>query len=713
MGLADNLEQLWSYMLISTDQDLCSPTVCADLPINSLYGEELQIILRYLREKLSSYNYSSLKSVGQGECCHSRITILQRIIKYSRTICSSRVFIHSHHCKEILLDLLDFGTEGALYNQDDNNDISNHNILGPIYYHIHKFRKLNWPAVLNGETEQRVDFSLEDNCIAVVLIREITILHSELLPVHKKEVHKKVEKALLFDGERYLSDVTKFVSTQLEAPISCNIMELWYKLSTFEEKILSALHNILPVESKLDSAHVLAQACNTIVCLSMQIHPKKYWEDVESIVYRLLRQELSLCSKIVSFMDHTIITLMLNQHYRDLAETMVDIVCRSIGTVTDIQTIFESLFLVDALTGHTGAHHAKMLNLIHNRLNRTINSENHSIKEQIGSYAASFINFYHINREIHMLKKLMPHSLLFSCNLFEEQLLLDLFSRMTALRLESTLINPDINKASYIMAELELFEIMTAISKPSFIQLYAYVLIISTGAKDVHQIEAKSKLLYNLSVTSGLSECPAWKNSIFNLTETIAALVQPITSNTIEIGLANTGLPKPVREAICTAKFAIVSIESDNKLKLIREDCLYKISTRLQDKVKTTNYATDCSDKWINDACFYVPVHPEDMNFSLDLTTLSEAKATDNEHSPVTGMNNKETKKLYIMADISWTVKTSRTISVEDLTNICYEHCRGRDAPDVTRDEITNIIQHLIECNMLEWAGKDTVQWSI
>lgn len=699
MGLTDTLEQLWNYILISKDENFYFPISYTNLPENCLYGNDLQIALQYLREKFSSYNWSNMDSIdqiNQAKSYYSRVRTLLHIIYCSKRMCLSKTFIYSHHCKEILLDLLDFRAEESLSNYGDKD------VLSSLHYYVYTFRQLNYSKMVKGDDIQNVTLKLEDDCMSIASIKEIIILYNELSPPNKKDVRDKVEKALLFNNNKYLSEFEKCAITQLEMPLSYSTMELWYRLSAFEEKILCVLHAILPMESKFEPVYILAQICKTVICLIMQMHPKKYWEDVETIVCKLFRKEIPLCSKTRSFIDYTILALLLNRQHADFVDTINNIVWRSMCTLTDIQSICEALFMVDILMGHTGTHHATLLNLIHNRLNRIINSKDCSIQKQIGVYGASCINFYHIHRNTDMLRKIILHKVLFSCKSFEKQMILDLFSRMTALRLKSTFTDQGINKVSYAMAELDLFAMMTTAFEPDFIQLYAYVLIASTGSKNTHEIETKSRLLYNLSMTSGLSACSAMNNSMSKMAETIVALIQPPTSNTIEVGLSSTALPRSVRTAICGAKFAIVNIGSNNKPQLIREDCLYKI--------RTSTYILNYTNKGVHDTCFYLPIHPKDMNFSLNLVTFSETEITNGRQKLITEINHLETRKLYTRAYISWIVKTSGVIPLDSLINTCYEQYKDKG---VTKSEISSSIQHLVECNILNWANQDAIQWNV
>ena len=689
-----SLEQLWSHILAVDGDDPRHSESHAARIANNYYGKELHIVLKYLREKLFSHNWSSTGSLDRG--VHSMSIALRNIIRYSRSTCSSRAFIYSHHCKELLVTLLDFGAEGAPSDYGDR-------LLHPIYHQLCAFRKMHGPSTLNRGNEQEFSWELGDNCTAVVPIRDVLLLYNELSPSHKREVQEQVERALLFDIDIYLLDFERFVSAQLlEAPLDCNTIEFLYHLSVFEEKILYVLQQTLPAESNFDPVQTLARACNATVCLSLQLRPEQYRKDLEIIVHKLLKEEMLLCNKIVSFMDHTILAFMLNKHYGDLVEIMSNIVCSGISTIDNMESIFKSLFIVDVLTSHTGAYHAKLLSAIHNRLLDAINSEDCYLKEQIGLYAAAFINFYHIARKTDTLKKILPHSPLFACELFDKQVLLDLFSRMTALRLELTLVDENADKLSYIMAELELFDLLTSISTQEFSQMYTYVLIVSTGCKEAYQIETKSKMIYNVRVTS------EWRNSMPKMAEMIAGLIQPITLKKVDIGLSSARLPKNVRTAICGARFAIVDMGLEGGLRAIREDCIQKISQRLQNTINIDK-TTDCLNQRIHSNCFYIPVAPKDINFTLNATHLSEKKDENIEHRVATGMQCKESVRLYIMAYMSRTVKVSGAISIESLVNTCYEHCQTNA---VTKNDILSAIQHLIECDILECTGEATVRWS-
>lgn len=688
-----DLRKIWDCILTIKDDDTCHSEACANLVVMKFYGERLQMVLKYLRDRFFSCAWSTLDSFNQDESGHTRITVLKSIIRYSRTICSSRSFIYSHYCKELLIDLLSFEAKDTLFHYNDGD------LLTPIYNQICIFRKLHCPSTLRGTNLQQPNLYFEGIHIPAIPIKEISLLYSELSPNHKTEVQGMVEGVLLFDTERYLSDFTQFISIQLKTSLPCHIAEFLHRLSTFEEGILSVLHQILPLESKFNPAQTLARVCNATICLSIKINPKRHWEDMNIIIGKLLKEELSVCSTIVSFMDHTILALMINKQLEEFVDIMSSIVCKEITVANDIQTLFRSLFVVDILTSHTGVYYTKLLNIIHTKLNNVTSSENCSIKEQIGLYAATFINFYHITRETEVLMKIMPHKSLFLCKLFEEQILLDLFSRMTALRMELTFVSQNLNKASYIMAELELFVVLASISTTCFIQLYAYVLTISTGCREAHQLETKSKILYNLIITSG------WKSSILKIAEMIATLVQPITSSNIEIGFSCTHLPETIKTAICGARFVTINIRTDGRLRMVREDCLHKLLKR--------NCVTDYLDQLISENYFYIPISPEDMKLPLKLTdSLDDKVISDNNNDsskPIMKTCHKETKKLEIMAHISRTVKTSERISIEDLINIYHERYKAIDA--ITQDEILDAVQHLIESDILEWTGEKMLQW--
>ncbi|KAE8303182.1 hypothetical protein GL50803_00137751 [Giardia duodenalis] len=683
-----DLRRLWDCILAMGDNDVYYSEACTGLIVTSFYGEKLQMVLKYLRDKFFSYTWSTLESFSQDDSAHTRITALKGIIKYSRTVCSSMSFIHSHYCKELLVDLLTPEAKDASFSYNSKD------LLSPIYNRLCTLRELYCPSALRGASVQRPNLYIEGIRVATTPIKEVLLLYSELSPNHKEEVQEMVEGALLFDADRYLLDFTEFVSVQLNAPLGCHAVELFHRLSIFEEEMLSALHQILPVESKFDPAQTLARVCNAAICLGVKMHPERHWEGIRIIVDKLVKEEIPVCSTMVSFMDHTILAFIMNKRHREFVDIMTNIVCRGLTAANDVQCLFRSLFRVDTLTNHTGVHYAKLLDTIHNRLNSVISNGSCSIKEQIGLYAAAFINFHHVRGEMEALTKIMPHKPLFFCKLFEERILLDLFSRMTALRLGLTFMDQHLDKLSYILAELELFTVLASIFTPCLTQLYAYVLTISTGCREARQIEAKSKALYAFVTTSG------WKSSMPKIAGLIATLVQPVTSSNVEIGFSNIRLPETVKTALCEARFAAINVGADDRLRVVREDCLRKLTRNSCD--------TDCLNQLVSAGYFYVSISPEDMNFPLKLTdSLSNRTRSDNNTNSNSG--NKEPKKLEIMARLSRMVKTSGRISVEDLVNACHEHYKATST--ITKSEISDIVQRLTESDVLEWTGEKMLQW--